>query len=162
MLEVNIMRSARGFTLIEMLVTLSILGIMLGIGVPSFKSFAASQRVKTAAYDLTTSLMIARSEAVKRNTDVGLTPVSPTAWASGWTVASSTATVQEQQSYVGVTITPKDTATPATAISLSGLTFSKSGRLAAKAYFEIVGLSGTKCVKVDQSGIPSSSAGACS
>lgn len=168
MLEVKTMAACRphpirgrGFTLIELMVTLTVLGIMMGIGVPSFKSFIAGQKVKTATYELMSSLLLARSEAVKRNTNVALTPASATAWAGGWTLGTGTLTLLQQQAFDGVTITPKDTSTPATAISLSSLSFAATGRLSAKAYFEVVGTSATKCVKIDPSGIPSSIQGAC-
>ena len=151
----------RGFTLIELMVTLTVLAIMLGIGVPSFKNFIAGQKVKTATYDLMASLLLARSEAVKRNTNVALTPGSATAWAGGWTVGTGTLTLLQQQAADGVTITPKDPASPSTAVSLVSLSFAATGRPAAKAYFEVTGITATKCVKVDPSGIPSSIQGVC-
>lgn len=151
----------RGFTLIELVVTLTVLGIMMAIGIPSFKNFVAGQKVKTATYDLMASLLLARSEAVKRNTNVVLTPGSATAWGGGWTVGAGTVTLLQQQAADGVTITPKDPASPSTAVSLGTLSFAASGRPAAKAYFEVTGVSATKCVKVDPSGIPSSIQGVC-
>lgn len=151
----------RGFTLIELMVTLSVLAIMLGIGVPSFRNFIAAQKVKTAAYELVSSMMLARSEAVKRNSAVLVTPGAAAAWAGGWSVSAGATTLQQQQAVDGVTITPKDPANPATTLALANMSFAASGRLAAKAYFEIAGTAATKCVKVDLSGIPSSVAGSC-
>ena len=152
----------RGFTLIELMTTLTVLAIMLGIAVPSFRNFIAAQKVKTAAYELVSSMMLARSEAVKRNSPVLVTPGSAAAWAGGWAVSAGATTLQQQQAVAGVTITPKDPADPATAMALANMSFAASGRLAAKAYFEIAGTAATKCVKVDLSGIPSSVAGSCS
>jgi type IV fimbrial biogenesis protein FimT len=155
-------RRLSGFTLIELMVTLTVVAIMAGIGVPSFKSFIAGQKVKTASYDLMTSLMLARSEAVKRNTGVALTPDSATAWGGGWTVTAGATTLYQQQAMPGVTITPKDPANPAAATGLASVDFGASGRPAAKAYFEVAGTSAVKCIKVDPTGIPSSTQGACS
>lgn len=154
-------RGVHGFTLIELMVTVTVLAIMLGIGVPSFRNFIAGQKVKTATYDLMASLLLARSEAVKRNTNVVLTPGSATAWAGGWTVGTGTLTLLQQQAADGVTITPKDPASPSSAVSLASLSFAATGRTAAKAYFEVTGIAATKCVKVDPSGIPSSIQGVC-
>ena len=40
---------ARGFTLIELMIVVTLLAVMLGIAAPSFRDFMAGQRVKTAA-----------------------------------------------------------------------------------------------------------------
>ncbi|MEO5695696.1 MAG: GspH/FimT family pseudopilin [Burkholderiaceae bacterium] len=77
---------ARGFTLIEMLTVVSVLAVVAAIAAPGMRSFAAGQRVKALAYDITADLLLARSEALKRNINVSITPVTGTNWASGWTV----------------------------------------------------------------------------
>ncbi len=79
-------RTQHGFTMIEMLVTLSIVGILAMLAAPAFTSFIASQKIKTSASMLQSSLLSARSEALKRNADVIVSPVGGQ-WASGWTVA---------------------------------------------------------------------------
>ena len=155
------MRRARGFTLIELMVTVAILAIMLGIGVPSFRSFIASQRVKSASYELMTSLQIARSEAIKRNGTVSVTPGSAGAWAGGWSVVSGTTTLHNQQAVDGITVTPKDPTNLANDTSLATIDFGSSGRPAAKAYFQINGTSAVRCVWVDVTGVPSSKSRAC-
>lgn len=58
---------ATGFTLLELMVTLAVLGIFLGIAVPSFQSSLTNSRLTTAANDLVGALQAARSEAIKRN-----------------------------------------------------------------------------------------------
>ena len=55
--------NARGFTLIELMVALLVLGILLGIGVPSFRDAALSSRVTGYANDMVASVQLARSEA---------------------------------------------------------------------------------------------------
>jgi type IV fimbrial biogenesis protein FimT len=57
----------RGFTLIELMVTLSIAAILLLVAVPNFIAFVQNNRLATQANDLVTMLNYARSEAVKRN-----------------------------------------------------------------------------------------------
>lgn len=63
------MRS-RGFTLVELMITIAIAAILLGIAVPSFQNFIVSSRITTQANDLISDLSLARSEAAKRNTRV--------------------------------------------------------------------------------------------
>jgi prepilin-type N-terminal cleavage/methylation domain-containing protein len=81
-----------GFTLIELMVTITIVGILLAIGVPSFRGFVAGQRVKTASYDISSVLTYARSEALKRNADVVITP-NTGGWQNGWCVAAGPSTL---------------------------------------------------------------------
>lgn len=59
----------RGFTLVELVVTLAIFGIMLAIALPSFLSYLPTMRLKGAARDISSTLQSARMEAVSRNTN---------------------------------------------------------------------------------------------
>ena len=78
-------RSAEGFTLIEMMVVISIIAILLMIGVPSFNDFVADQRVRTAASDLYGDLAFARAEAIKDSKRVIVERTS-TNWRDGWRI----------------------------------------------------------------------------
>ncbi len=62
-----------GFTMIELLVTLSIVAVLLAVAAPSFNTFLARKRVEGAMSELGTDLQYARSEAVARNADVHVT-----------------------------------------------------------------------------------------
>jgi type IV fimbrial biogenesis protein FimT len=156
LLEVTPMRRHQGFTLLELMVVLSILGIMLAVGIPGFRDFISNQRAKSASYELITSLMMARSEAVKRNATVKVEPVTANTWTSGWnvTVVSSSATLQNQDTLNGLTITG----------SAASITFSGAGRpTGGAATWEISSNNlHTRCVKLDLAGVPSSTSGACS
>jgi type IV fimbrial biogenesis protein FimT len=79
-------RRARGFTLTEALVTVAILGILGAFAAPGISRLVDGQRVRGASSDLFTALLHARSEAVRRNTEVTLTPVTPGRWEDGWTI----------------------------------------------------------------------------
>jgi type IV fimbrial biogenesis protein FimT len=62
-----------GFTLIELMVVLAVIGVVLALAAPSFTGFLARKRVEGVAAELMTDLQLARSEAVARNAAVRLT-----------------------------------------------------------------------------------------
>ncbi|MBT3813634.1 MAG: prepilin-type N-terminal cleavage/methylation domain-containing protein [Gammaproteobacteria bacterium] len=74
-----------GFTLMELMVTLSIAGIVASIGIPSFSASITSSRVTTMTNEFITALRFARSEAVKRNQNVVVSK-SGAQWEAGWQV----------------------------------------------------------------------------
>lgn len=61
-----------GFTLFELLVVLLIVGILLGIGSPSFSEFRRNARLTNAANDLLIAGQFARTEAIKRQSTVSI------------------------------------------------------------------------------------------
>lgn len=61
-----------GFTLVELMFTLVVLAILLGIGVPNFRDFVRNSRLTSAVNGLLADLNLARSEAVKRRVPVTL------------------------------------------------------------------------------------------
>ena len=76
---------ARGFTLLEMMATVAILALLLGIGVPSLTAFIQNSRVTTQANGLIASFHLARSEAIKRAVPVTVT-AEPGGFEDGWCV----------------------------------------------------------------------------
>ncbi|MGA8008098.1 MAG: GspH/FimT family pseudopilin [Thiomonas sp.] len=60
----------RGFTLVELLVTLAIAGLLLALAVPSFNRLMVSSRLTTQANNAVSLLSYARGEAVKRGGNV--------------------------------------------------------------------------------------------
>ncbi len=59
-----------GFTLIELITTLVVAGVLLTIAVPSFQAMARSNQISSQINDLVADLTLARTEAVKRMTVV--------------------------------------------------------------------------------------------
>ncbi|WP_153109058.1 GspH/FimT family pseudopilin [Propionivibrio limicola] len=62
----------RGFTLIEMLVTIAVLAIVLAIAAPSFSTIVKNSRLATETNDLMSDLALARTEAARRGRRVSL------------------------------------------------------------------------------------------
>lgn len=65
-----------GFSLIELMVVISILAILLALALPNFAEWIRNNQVRSAAESLRDGLQLARSEAVKRNTRVRMQLVS--------------------------------------------------------------------------------------
>jgi type IV fimbrial biogenesis protein FimT len=87
-------RPARGFTLMELIITILVAAILTAIAVPAFDSFVKNDRDSAQVNSLAYSMNYARSEAVKRDLATGVS-VCPSldglncngaAWASGWMV----------------------------------------------------------------------------
>ena len=57
----------RGFTLIELMVTIAVAALLIAIAVPSFKTLTVSNALTTAANDMVGALNLARMEAIKLN-----------------------------------------------------------------------------------------------
>lgn len=63
-------RRSSGFTAIELLVTISMIGILTALGLPSFNEWIVNQKIRTTAETLQNSLRLAQAEAVRRNRQV--------------------------------------------------------------------------------------------
>src|SRR5512133_2253989 len=119
---------SQGFTLVELLVTLAVAGILASLAMPSYREFVANQRIKTASFDLMSSLTLARSEAIKRAAQVTVAPAGGT-WANGWSVTSPDGVVLLQQlALPGLTIACKSGSPGSTvACPESGLAYAGNG-----------------------------------
>jgi type IV fimbrial biogenesis protein FimT len=90
------MKPCAGYTLTEALVAMAITAILLALGVPSYRDFAASRRAAAEVAELVSSLQLARTEALKRGVRVSVcqsengrscsTDASQRDWSRGWLV----------------------------------------------------------------------------
>lgn len=78
------MRANRGFTLVELMVTVAILAIILGIAFPNMRELIINGRITTQTNELISSLSLARSEAIKRGLDVSVCAANGAGLAGGW------------------------------------------------------------------------------
>lgn len=79
-------RNSAGFTLLEALVTMSIVAIMLGLAAPSFVAFQRNSELTSTANAFIGALATARSEALKRQLTVFVLPTTADDWAGGLTI----------------------------------------------------------------------------
>lgn len=143
-----------GFTIIELILAVVILAIVVGIGAPSLQDLVISTRVKNAASDIYSSLIYARSEAIKRSTNVTVTPVSG-GWKNGWSVAIGGTTLKQQDAISKLKIE-----CPAATNCTQTLTYRRDGRLTGGTISFLVDESspptprrvGVRCVTVSVSG----------
>jgi type IV fimbrial biogenesis protein FimT len=78
--------SQRGFSLIEVMIALTVLGILISLGAPAFSGWLQSQQIRAAADAILNGMQVARGEAIRRNLTVQLTLEPDT---TGWTVCEA-------------------------------------------------------------------------
>lgn len=85
-------RTIRGFTLIELMITIAIMAIGLALAYPSFSGVFRSNRVATRTNTLIASFNLARTEAIRSNRGAGVCSSADGAdcnganWDAGWLV----------------------------------------------------------------------------
>lgn len=83
--------SAKGVSLVEVIVALGIVALILALAMPGFSASLASLKVRTAAEKTLGAIQVARTEAVKRNVQVDF--VIDSLQGAGWTVSLADGTV---------------------------------------------------------------------
>lgn len=147
--------AGRGFTLIELLVAVVIMAILASLAGPSLLDLINDQRAKSAASDLFLAMNVSRSEAVKLNTNVTLSPKGGD-WKNGWIIANPAG---------GANLLDRN----ATTVPITGgpeqVRYAPSGRLVSADGVPsfTIGASGStqRCLSVDLSGRPYIKAAAC-
>lgn len=75
-----------GFSIVEVLVVVSIIAVLAAIAVPSFSPMMERMRVRQAVEEMQSTLFLARSEAIKRGGNVSIKAKSGSDWSSGWDI----------------------------------------------------------------------------
>ena len=96
-----------GFTLIELMIVLVILGVILAVAVPGFSQLGLSTKLKSYANQMVSSVYLARGESIKRNAPMtlcvstdGLACEGSGAWEDGWIVLDPNDLVLQYQQEV--------------------------------------------------------------
>ena len=154
----------RGFTIIELVMVATIVGVLSAMALPYLGGLLRDQRIKAAVGDVNASIIYARSEAIKRNQLVAMCAstdgtgcANSTNWATGWIVfvdtdgdgfpAAVADILKKQDPFTGVTLTGTG----------SNLSYQRDGRLAAALAADFVaGATGatSRCLAVTPSGRP--------
>jgi len=142
------MKRQNGFNLPEMMLVLVIGGALAAMGMPAMQDFIANQRLKSTSSDLFTTILRARSEAIKRNTDVTISP--STNWNTGWSIPSPNAGEPALATFItrpAITVTGPQ----------GGVTFTAAGRVRGDSnpQFSISNTTGrASCINIDLGGRP--------
>ncbi len=122
-------RGYRGFTLIETMIVVLVVGILAAVAAPTITDMFRTMRLSSASSALQVSLNLARSEAIKRGSDARVTVAANGvvgAWTNGWTVFADNTTTAN-----GALAPTADDATvtrlEVVAAPTGPLTFSQSG-----------------------------------
>ena len=117
-----------GFTLIEMMIVLIILGVLIALVAPSFQNATLGSKLGAYANNFVASTYLARGEALKRNTNVVMCVSADGAscttgnWNQGWIVKAGS-TILQHQAALASGFSMASLTTPST----SSMTFKSTG-----------------------------------
>ena len=158
----NVTSPSRGFTLLELMATLAVAGVLAALAIPSFSSWIANTKVRTSAQSIGSNLRFAQAEALKRSRGVVLyrtasstcaINASPSATGAYWVmqtipyVSVETAAIVQCNTVADFTANV-DVSSAAVGSGTLPICFNGSGRLAA---VTDPGLGGAACT-VDANG----------
>ena len=135
----------RGFTLVELLVSITVMAILLVLTLPSFQNSVMNNRISAKIDALANSLSYARNTALSQNIDVSVCPAGTagsttcgTSWQNGWIVVSQPTVgpaVLLQATLTGVN-DPLLSAVPIGGVAASSITFDSRGLATTQANFK--------------------------
>jgi type IV fimbrial biogenesis protein FimT len=148
-------------TLVELSVVITVVAILAMVALPNLTTALANQRLRAAGTDLVSALMIARSEAIKRNAQVEVAPLAKRDWTSGWRVLTVDTEEQiDRKDAPGLRV--------AVAHAPASIVYERTGRLTVVGTTQLEfrdSESGStlspRCVSIDPSGLPRLEMGSC-
>lgn len=78
--------SVKGFTLIELMVTVALVAVLMAVAVPSMTTFQRNAQLTSFSNTLLSAINAARGEAMKRGQPAMVVPTDGSNWSSGWVV----------------------------------------------------------------------------
>ena len=159
--------TTRGFTLIELVVTLAVLAIIMAVAIPGFQGMVNRNQVAATTNNLVSALALARSEAIKRATRV---TVASADWTVGWQVFEDQGTVgdpsgdtvlrvQQSTSNAAPAVTPDANFTNYISYLPSGVSQGNGG--ASNGSFEVCKAGVSRVISISTTGRVSTTSGAC-
>lgn len=85
MLRLLPMSRAHGFTLVELMIAITVIGLLLVLAMPGYRAWIQNTQIRTAAESIQNGMQRARAEAVRRNTRVAFI-LDPATTGSSWQV----------------------------------------------------------------------------
>jgi len=156
--------SPDGFTVVELMVTLAVIGILAVIATPSMTALINNSRVAGQTEELVASLQLARAEAIRRNARVTVCAGAAGACSGsgtwgGWTIfgRDNTLAVPANDVIRDTTASPSMQVTGPT----GGIVFKPSGMIDSQLNLEVAKSSDKRCLSVLISGVVSVAKGAC-
>ena len=158
------MQRLRGFTLIELMIAIALLGIIASLAAPSMANFAIRQRVSSQANELMLSLAFARAEAIKRNVQIRLLPVTNSAegWQDGWCVGPTSMTscthadrLKVFEAKSDVSVSSDDFVGAPLTFNRDGTTYPRSGAFFITSPRLNATTDDARCINISQQGRPS-------
>lgn len=144
--------------MIELMIVVTIVGVLSMIALPNLRSLMESQRVTNASYEMFTILSLARSEAIKRNGNIRIIPVYTAGVLTSIDIikVDDGTVIDSRPAPKAITIT----ASPST-IDATGLTYRRSGRTEETGVTFQIDVAGVasptknvRCITVELSGMP--------
>lgn len=100
--NIHMTKNNHGFTLIELVVTLAVIGILFATAAPDIMFTTSSNRLSTQYNDMRADFAFARNEAVTQN--VAVTISSGGNWSTGWTIGTPSKTLRITETKTGASI----------------------------------------------------------
>lgn len=120
--------NAKGFSLVELLITVSIVAILAAVAIPNFNSTLQNNRAETEVSDLQRAFNYARLEAINRGVSVRIAPTTGTDWTTELqvTLTSSAQTVLRK-------VTPLSSGATLVAANVAAVEFNNLGGMTSPA-----------------------------
>lgn len=122
----------QGFTLMEMMLAVSIFAILTMLAVPSFRDAAGRAALRSATTDMVVAINTSRAQAVANRQDIQLRSTDNADWGKGWTIDYPTTVKEKDQGFV-----PKDFITVVETGGNQQVVFRKNGLLSSEMTFNI-------------------------
>ena len=127
--NIHMNKKNHGFTLIELIVTLAVIGVLFAIAAPNLQTTIQGNRLSGQYNDMRGDFAFARNLAISRNVSVTITSNAGTNWSNGWIVVAPSGNARVSNTANSIVISS----------SIASLTYSPDGtaNVAAATTFKI-------------------------